>query len=487
MKEEADIGIAGLAVIGANLALNFESKGYTVALYNRTAERLDDFMEGAGKGTKIHTTGSIPEFLGFLKRPRKILMAIRAGRAVDDFINTIRPHLEPGDILMDAGNSYFKDTMRRMDELLKDGIRFVGLGVSGGEEGALHGPSIMAGCSERAWEHVKDMLTDISAKVGIDQEPCCAWLGAGGAGHFVKMIHNGIEYADMQMIAEVYAFMRDILRMSPEEMSDVFANWSKGGELSSYLITITSEILKKKDPVTGKYLVDVILDSAGQKGTGKWTSEAAFDLGVAAPTIAESVYARIISSLKDERMEAYAKLPGVETERRTDRSAFLGKLRNTLIASKICAYAQGFALITAASKEFGWKLDPARIAEIWRGGCIIRASFLDEIVNAYKADPKLENILLAPYFKNRIGIANNDWREVLAKAIRNGVAVPAIASTLAYYDSYRTAQLPANIIQALRDYFGAHMFERVDKPRGEFFHAHWSDSGMNITSTDYNV
>ncbi len=486
MKGQADIGIAGIAVMGANLALNFESKGYSVALYNRTGGKLDDFMENAGKDKNFYATGSIPEFLGFLKTPRKILMTIRAGNAVDEFIGLLRPHLIPGDILIDAGNSFFKDTRRRCAELEKIGVHYVGMGVSGGEEGALHGSSLMVGCSEKAWDALRDPLSAIAAKAGA---PCCARVGTDGAGHFVKMIHNGIEYAEMQMIAEAYAYMRDYLHLETEEISTVFSRWDQTEELNSYLTGITAEILKKKDKTTGRYLVDVILDTAGQKGTGKWTGEAAFDLGVPAPTIAESVFARLISAQKEERMAAFEMLPGAKTTRppSTVQHEEIQALMRAMTAAKICVLAQGFSLISAAAKEYRWNLPESVIARIWLGGCIIRSAILNQISAAFDENPGLENLLLCPYFKNCLANANHDWRSVVAKAIHNGIAMPALASTIAYYDSIRTARLPANIIQALRDYFGSHLFERVDAPRGRMFHGDWYESTANITSTDYNV
>lgn len=486
MKGQADIGIAGLAVMGANLALNFESKGYTVALYNRTTGKLDEFMDRVGSDKNFHTTGSIPEFLGFLKSPRKILMMIRAGSGVDEFIQSLRPHLRPGDILIDAGNSFFKDTIRRSQELESIGVRYVGMGVSGGEEGALNGPSLMLGCDKTAWNDLQEMLCSISAKADA---PCCARVGANGAGHFVKMIHNGIEYAEMQMIAESYAYMRDLLHLTPDEMSDVFRHWNQTDELNSYLTGITAEILKKKDSVTGRYLVDIILDSAGQKGTGKWTSEAAFELSVPAPTIAESVFARIISNLKEERMAAFEVLPSVPPVRPPSPvlREEIRTLMRAFMAAKVCVLAQGFSLITAASKEYGWKIQPQIVARIWQGGCILRSAILEKVAEAYETNPKLDNLLLDPYFKNIIASTNFDWRDTVAKAVRSGIALPAFSSTVAYYDAIRTARLPANIIQALRDYFGAHMFERIDEPRGHFFHADWYDSSTKITSTDYNV
>lgn len=487
MGVKADIGIAGLAVMGANLALNFESKGNKVALYNRTEEKLEYFMSSVGKDKNFQATSSIPEFLGFLEHPRKIIMMIRAGKPVDDFIRNLEPHLVPGDILIDAGNSFYGDTRRRAESLKKLGVEYVGLGISGGEEGAFYGPSLMAGCSEKAWKELEGPLNAIAAKA--EGKTCCARVGTDGAGHFVKMIHNGIEYADMQLIAEAYAYMRDGLKMTPDEMSRAFERWNTTPELGSYLIGITANILKKKDADTGNYLVDMILDTAGQKGTGKWTSEAAFDLSVSTPTIAESVFARIVSALKEERMEAYELLPGCEVKElgRVSRTQELEKLKHALTAAKLCVFAQGFSLITTAAKAFKWKIDPAEVADIWQGGCIIRAAMLTDIAQAYRKDPKLENLLLSPVFRNMLATVNSDWRNIASYCIRSNIAIPALSSTIAYYDSFRTAKLPANMIQALRDYFGSHMFERIDAPRGKMFHAEWFDSATKITSTDYNV
>jgi len=487
MNEQAEIGVAGLAVMGANLALNFASKGYSLAVYNRTREKLDSFIGRAGEGKNISATNSIPEFVSFLKSPRKIFLMIRPGQPVDEFIARIRPFLQPGDILVDGANSCYKDTIRREADLKKDGIQFVGMGITGGEEGALLGASLMAGGSSEAWNQLKEPLTAIAARSGTDKSACCAHVGTDGAGHFVKMIHNSIEFSDLQLIAEVYAFMKEVLRMQPAEMSEIFANWGKSEELNSYLVSITSELLRGKNPELGKYLVDVTIDHAGMKTTGKLTSEAAFELGVSVPTLQASLYARIVSLLKEERMEAYSTLPGVTPDRSARREEYISKLKNALISAKICTYAQGFALMSAASREFGWHLEPARIAEIWRGGFIVQSSILDEIARAFRDDPQIENLMLAPYFKNKIGLANSDWREIIGKAVKSGVAIPALSSALAYFDAYRTAQLPANIIQAMRDYFGGYMCEWTAASQAQVIQPNWSEKNDDITSTDFNV
>ncbi|MBO5960064.1 MAG: NADP-dependent phosphogluconate dehydrogenase, partial [Lentisphaeria bacterium] len=392
------------------------------------------FKSTAGKDKNFVSTSSVPEFLGMLEHPRKIIMLIRPGKPVDDFIKQMEAHLSPGDILIDAGNSFYRDTQRRATALKKQGIEYVGLGISGGEEGAFFGPSLMAGCSDKAWKELKELLTGIAAVA--DGKSCCARVGTDGAGHFVKMIHNGIEYADMQIIAEAYAYMRDGLQMTPDEMSRAFERWNTTPELGSYLIGITANILKKKDADTGNYLVDMILDTAGQKGTGKWTSEAAFDLSVSTPTIAEAVFSRIVSALKEERMEAYELLPGCEVKElgRVSRTQELEKLKHAVTAAKLCVFAQGFSLITTAAKSFGWKIDPAEIADIWQGGCIIRAAMLTDIAKAYRQDPKLENLLLSPVFRNLLASVNSDWRNIASYCIRSNIAIPAISSTIAYYD-----------------------------------------------------
>ncbi|PYE49015.1 decarboxylating NADP(+)-dependent phosphogluconate dehydrogenase [Deinococcus yavapaiensis] len=481
----ADIGLVGLAVMGENLVLNLESRGFTVAVHNRTVARIDDFLAGRAQGRRILGGRSAEEFVALLKKPRAIMIMVRAGSAVDDTIELFTPYLEPGDILIDGGNSHYLDTERRASRLADRGLLFVGTGVSGGEEGALNGPSVMPGGHEAAWPHVGPMLQAIAARTP-DGTPCCDWVGAGGAGHFVKMVHNGIEYADMQMIGEAYHLMRDVLGLSAPEMSDVFARWNTG-RLGSYLIEITANILAKTDDVTGLPLVDLILDTAGQKGTGKWTSEAALTLGVPAATIAEAVFARAISALKDERVAASRVLEGPATSFEGDKDAFLADLELALYASKICSYAQGFALMGGAAREYGWRLDFGRIAHLWREGCIIRAVFLDDIHEAYMEEPRLPSLLLAPFFQRATSEASAAWRRVVSRAVLSGVPVPAFSSALSYFDAYRSAKLPANLLQAQRDYFGAHQYERTDAPRGQFFHTDWTGEGGVTASSTYNV
>lgn len=485
MKEKADIGLVGLAVMGENLVLNMESKGFTVAVFNRTVEKVDGFLAGRGKGKNVIGSHSIEELCSKLARPRKIMLMVKAGKAVDDFIETLIPHLEKGDIVIDGGNSYYPDTIRRTKYLESKGLLYIGTGVSGGEEGALKGPSIMPGGSPEAWEYLKPIFQAISAKVA-DGSPCCEWVGNDGAGHFVKMVHNGIEYGDMQMICEAYSLMKNILGMSADDMHKVFTEWNKG-ELDSYLIEITSEIFTKKDPETGKAVVDIILDTAGQKGTGKWTSTSALDLGICAPTIAEAVFARCVSAVKEERVEASKILAGPKSPFKGDVKSFTEDIRKALYASKICSYAQGFQLLRAAAAEYKWSLRYGDIALMWRGGCIIRAKFLGDIKTAFDKNPSLSNLLLDPFFKKIIEDCQDSWRRVVATAITMGVPVPAFSSSIAYYDSYRAEQLPANLLQAQRDYFGAHTYERIDKPRGQFFHTGWTECSGTTTSTTYNA
>ena len=485
MKEKADIGLVGLAVMGENLVLNMESKGFTVAVFNRTVEKVDGFLAGRGKGKNVIGSHSIEELCAKLARPRKIMLMVKAGKAVDDFIEALIPHLEKGDIIIDGGNSYYPDTIRRAKYLESKGFLYIGTGVSGGEEGALKGPSIMAGGSPEAWEYVKPIFQSISAKVA-DGSPCCEWVGNDGAGHFVKMVHNGIEYGDMQMICEAYSLMKNILGMNADDMQSVFTEWNKG-ELDSYLIEITSEIFSKKDPETGKAVVDIILDTAGQKGTGKWTSTSALDLGICAPTIAEAVFARCVSAVKEERVEAAKILPGPKFPFNGDAKSFTEDIRRALYASKICSYAQGFQLLRAAAAEYKWSLKYGDIALMWRGGCIIRAKFLGDIKTAFDKNPCLSNLLLDPFFRNIIDKCQESWRRVIATAVTMGVPVPAFSSSIAYYDSYRAEQLPANLLQAQRDYFGAHTYERIDKPRGQFFHTEWNEYSGKTTSTTYNA
>jgi 6-phosphogluconate dehydrogenase len=482
---QANIGVIGLAVMGENLILNMASKGFTVAAYNRTTQKVREFVEGRAAGKSILGAYSLEEFVGMLERPRKVMLMIKAGSAVDATIEQLLPLLEPGDIVIDGGNSHYADTNRRTRYLAERGLLFVGAGVSGGEEGALHGPSIMPGGNPAAWEHVKPIFQAIAAKVA-DGSPCCDWVGPDGAGHFVKMVHNGIEYGDMQMIAEAYSLLRAVLGFSNAEIAEIFARWNEG-ELDSYLIEITADILTKKDQETGKDLVDVILDAAGQKGTGKWTSVTALDIGSPSSTIAEAVFARCLSALKDERVAASRIFEGPKAEFHGDRQAFVEQVRQALYASKICSYAQGYQLMRMAAEEFGWELDYGSIALMWREGCIIRARFLENIKGAYDKNPHLQNLLLDDYFARIIQSSQAAWRQVVATAVLHGVWTPAFSSALAYFDGYRSATLPTNLVQAQRDYFGAHTYERTDKPRGQFFHSNWTGRGGKTSSSSYNV
>ena len=481
--DKADIGVVGLAVMGENLALNTEGKGFTVAVFNRTVEKVDAFVAGRAKGKNIIGTRSIAELVAALSSPRKIMLMVKAGQPVDDFVDLLAPHLSPGELIIDGGNSFFGDTIRRNKRLAEKGILYIGTGVSGGEEGALHGPSIMPGGQPEAWALVKPIFTNIAAQV--DGEPCCTYIGPDGAGHYVKMVHNGIEYGDMQLISEAYYIMKYALGMSESEMHEVFKSWNEG-DLDSYLIQITSEILATADAETGKPMVEVILDKAGQKGTGKWTSESALDLGVPAATIAEAVFARCMSALKEERVAASKALRGPRKTAYTgDRAKFVEAIRAALYASKVCSYAQGFALMAAAGREYGWELDLGEIAMIWRGGCVIRARFLERIKQAYKRNSGLANLLLDKYFRGVVHKAQAKWRKVIVEATKLGIPVPAFSSALAYYDSYRAERLPANLIQAQRDYFGAHTYERVDKPG--VFHTDWTGQGGLTTASTYVV
>jgi 6-phosphogluconate dehydrogenase len=465
------IGVIGLAVMGKNLALNIESRGFTVSVYNRSREKTDDLIQEAA-GKNLVPAYSIEEFVQSLEVPRKILIMVQAGAGTDATIDSLVPHLSEGDIIIDGGNAYFPDTVRRSKDLEAKGFRFIGTGVSGGEEGALKGPSIMPGGQRSAYELVEPILTAISAKVGDDA--CCTYIGPDGAGHYVKMVHNGIEYGDMQLICEAYDLLKNVLDVSAEELHEIFTEWNKG-ELDSYLIEITRDIFAKYDPETGKPMVDVILDSAGQKGTGKWTSQSSLDLGVPLSIITESVFTRFLSAMKEERVAASKVLNGPEKKPfQGDKAAFIEAVRKALFASKICSYAQGFAQMRAASEEYNWDLKYGDIAMIFRGGCIIRARFLQNIKDAYDRDPNLRNLLLDPYFQNIVESYQGAWREVVSTAIANGVPVPAFASAIAYYDSYRTERLPANLLQAQRDYFGAHTFKRVDKEGT--FHFNWMQS-----------
>ncbi len=480
----SDIGLIGLAVMGENLVLNMESKGFTVSVFNRTVEKVDAFMSGRAKGKKIVGTRSIEEFVASLKTPRKVMLMVKAGKPVDEFIELLLPHLAKGDIIIDGGNSHFPDSTRRTEYLESKGLRFIGTGVSGGEEGALLGPSIMPGGSPSAWEHVKPIFQAIAAKVQ-DGTPCCDWVGEKGAGHFVKMVHNGIEYGDMQLITEAYLLMRDYLGMTADEMAKVFAAWNSR-DLDSYLIQITSEILAYKD-TDGKPLVDRILDTAGQKGTGKWTGVAALDLGIPLTLIGEAVFARCLSAVKDARVEASKVLTGPKPAFKGNRDAFISDLEKALYASKIVSYAQGYSLMRAAAEEYGWDLNYGGIALMWRGGCIIRSAFLGRIKEAFDKDAGLTNLLLDPFFKEKMDEAQGSWRRVVSDAVQNGIWTPAFSTALAYYDGLRNPLLPANLLQAQRDYFGAHQYERLDRPRGEFFHTNWTGRGGETASTAYSV
>ena len=484
MKNLADIGLIGLAVMGENLVLNMESKGYTVAVYNRTTEKVDDFVNGRGADKNFIATHSIEEFCSKLERPRKAMMLVKAGKPVDDLIEQLIPHLEPGDIIIDGGNSLFTDTIRRTEYVESKGLLYVGTGVSGGEEGALKGPSMMPGGSADAWPHVKDIFQAVAAKVE-DGSPCCDWVGENGAGHYVKMIHNGIEYGDMQIINEAYHIMKDVLGMSADEQHEVFKKWNTE-ELDSYLIEITRDILAFKDE-DGQPMVEKILDKAGQKGTGKWTVVSALDNGIPLTLISESVFARCLSAQKDLRVEASKVLHGPTPKFDGDKQQFIDDLKMAIYGAKIISYAQGYDLMMAAAKEHNWNLNLGGIALMWRGGCIIRSVFLGDIKNAFDNNPQLKNLLLDPFFTEKITAAQEGWRRVCAAAISNGIPVPAISSALCYFDGFRSANLPANLLQAQRDYFGAHTYERIDKPRGEFFHTNWTGHGGDTVSNAYNV
>jgi 6-phosphogluconate dehydrogenase len=483
MADTCDIGLIGLAVMGENLVLNMESKGFSVAVYNRTVEKVDRFIEGRAKGKNIVGTHSIEEFAGALQKPRKVMLLVKAGDPVDKFIESLLPHLEEGDIIIDGGNSHFPDTMRRTEYVESKGLRYIGTGVSGGEEGALRGPSMMPGGTPSAWEHVKDIFQAVAAKTD-EGEPCCDWVGENGAGHFVKMVHNGIEYGDMQMICETYDIMKRGLGMTNEEMRDVFAEWNEG-ELDSYLIEITRDILGYQEG--GEHVLDLILDAAGQKGTGKWTAIEALNQGQPVTLIGEAVFARCLSALKEERVEASENLTGQVNQFTGDRPAFIDDLRRALYASKIVSYAQGFMLMRAAAAEYDWNLNYGGVALMWRGGCIIRSVFLGKIKEAFDRDPGLKNLLLDPFFTEAVENAQPAWRRVVQQAVAIGIPVPALSTALAFLDGYRSERLPANLLQAQRDYFGAHTYERVDKPRGEFFHTNWTGRGGETSASTYNV
>ncbi|MEA3334893.1 MAG: decarboxylating NADP(+)-dependent phosphogluconate dehydrogenase [Chloroflexota bacterium] len=483
---KADFGLIGLAVMGQNLVLNMDDHGYTVAVFNRTVSKVDDFIDGNAKGSKVIGTHSIEELVSVLKRPRRVMLLVKAGPAVDAFIEKLIPHLEQGDIIIDGGNSNYNDTIRRAEYVESKGLRYIGTGVSGGEEGARFGPSIMPGGTPEAWQYVKNIFQDVSAKVpegDPNGTPCCDWVGEGGAGHFVKMVHNGIEYGDMQIISEAYQLMKEGLEMSNEEMHKVFAEWNEG-KLDSYLIEITRDILGYNDE-DGKAVIDLILDTAGQKGTGKWTVMSSLEMGVPLTLIGEAVFARFLSALLDERKAASEVLTGPEPVFDGDKDAFILDLQEAVYASKIISYTQGYMLMRAAAAEYGWHLNYGGIAMMWRGGCIIRSAFLGKIKDAFDNDPELQNLLLDSYFEDQVAAAQDAWRRVIAKAIAMGVPVPAMSSALAFYDGYRRRRGSANMIQAQRDYFGAHTYERVDKPRGEFYHTNWTGTGGDVTASTY--
>lgn len=479
----ADIGLIGLAVMGQNLVLNMNDHGFKVAVFNRTVSKVDEFLNGPAKGTNVVGAHSLKEFIHLLKRPRKIMLMVKAGDAVDDFIQQCLPYLEKGDILIDGGNSLYLDTNRRCRELKEKGILFIGTGISGGEEGARHGPSIMPGGNPDAWPHVKNIFQSISAKV--DGEPCCDWVGDEGAGHYVKMVHNGIEYGDMQLICEAYHLLKSALDLQQDELADVFKEWNQG-DLNSYLIEITSQIFEVKDEDEAP-LVDKILDVAGQKGTGKWTVSNALELGMPLTLISEAVFARFLSSLKEERVKASALIKGPEVDFEGDPDEFILHVRQALYSSKIISYAQGFMLMQQAAQEYHWKLNYGAIALMWRGGCIIRSRFLGKIKEAFKSNPSLQNLLLDPYFLSEIQKRQHGWRSAVAVAVRMGIPTPCFSTALAFYDGYRTARLPANLLQAQRDFFGAHTYERLDQPRGKFFHTNWTGTGGNVSAGSYNV
>ena len=482
--DKADIGLIGLAVMGQNLVLNMADHGYRVAVFNRTTSKVDDFLDGPARGTSIIGTYSLDELVASLEKPRKVMLMVKAGEVVDHFIDALVPLLEPGDVIIDGGNSHYPDSTRRTALLREKGLRFIGTGISGGEEGARHGPSIMPGGDPEAWPLVKDIFQSIAAKV--DGEPCCQWVGQDGAGHFVKMVHNGIEYGDMQLICEAYSLMENALGMSCDDMHEVFKRWNTG-VLDSYLIEITADILAMKD-VDGEPLVDKILDTAGQKGTGKWTGISALDLGVPLTLIGEAVFARILSSLKDERVRASGILgPRPDVAKNEDVDDCIKALHDALYASKIISYAQGFMLMREAAEEQGWDLNYGEIALMWRGGCIIRSTFLGNIRDAFDKNPQLENLALDTFFTDALRMAETGWRKAVLLAVSHAIPAPAFTSALSYFDGYRSERLPANLLQAQRDYFGAHTYERTDKPRGEFFHTDWTGHGGNVASTTYEV
>ncbi len=485
MEQTADIALIGLAVMGQNLILNMNDHGYTVVAYNRTTSKVDEFLNDAAKGRKtIIGAHSIEETIGHLKRPRKIMLMVKAGQPVDDFIELLLPHLEPGDLVIDGGNSHFPDTIRRAKYLESKGLLYIGTGVSGGEEGARFGPSMMPGGSPAAWPLVKPIFQAICAKTPAG-EPCCDWIGEDGAGHYVKMVHNGIEYGDMQLICEAYQMMKEGLGMSNDEMHGAFSEWMKG-ELNSYLIEITRDILAYRDE-NGEAVVDKILDTAGQKGTGKWTSVSSLDLGMPVTLIGEAVYARCLSAMKEARVEASKILQGPGSKVDGDRRQWVEDIRQALLASKLVSYAQGFMLLREAAREYHWNLNYGAIAMVWREGCIIRSVFLADIKKAFDNNPNLSNLLLDPYFTGVMERCQKSWRRAVAEAVTVGVPVPAFTTALSFFDGYRSERLPANLLQAQRDYFGAHTYERVDQPRGKFFHTNWTGKGGNVSAGTYTV
>jgi 6-phosphogluconate dehydrogenase len=483
-KARADIGLIGLAVMGQNIVLNMDDHGYTVAVFNRTVSKVDEFLSQEAAGTKVIGTHSIQELCATLKRPRRVMLLVKAGGPVDEFIEALLPHLEAGDVIIDGGNSHFPDTIRRTKYLESKGLLYIGTGVSGGEEGARHGPSIMPGGSVAAWPHVKEIFQSIAAKTP-EGEPCCDWVGEDGAGHYVKMVHNGIEYGDMQLIAEAYHLMKEGLGLSNEQMHEVFARWNEG-PLDSYLIEITRDILGTTDE-DGHYVLDLILDTAGQKGTGKWTGVSALDLGMPMTLVTEAVFSRCVSALKNERVAASTILKGPAPRFEGDRQAFVDDIGRAVYASKIISYAQGFMLLREAANEYKWHVNYGGVALMWRGGCIIRSRFLGKIRDAFAKNPDLHNLLLDDFFRSVIDESQASWRRVVARAAEMGIPIPAMSSALAFFDGYRHGWLPANLVQAQRDYFGAHTYERVDQPRGQFFHTNWTGRGGRVSSTTYTV
>jgi 6-phosphogluconate dehydrogenase len=483
-KESCDIGLIGLAVMGQNLVLNMNDHGYRVAVFNRTVSKVDEFINNEAAGTQVIGTHSIEELVQALKKPRRVMLMVKAGETVDQMIESLLPHLEKGDILIDGGNSNYQDTNRRTEALKKQGILFIGTGVSGGEEGARFGPSIMPGGNPSAWPYVKEIFQSIAAKVD-DGSPCCDWVGENGAGHYVKMVHNGIEYGDMQLICEAYHLLKEGLGLNAAQLHEVFAEWNKG-ELDSFLIEITSEIFTKEDE-DGTPLIDKILDTAGQKGTGKWTGISSLELGVPVTLIGEAVYARCLSAMKDERVAASSILTGPQRPIVQDRQGFIEDVRRALYCSKVVSYAQGYMLLREVAKEQGWNLNLGGIALMWRGGCIIRSRFLGKIKEAFDKNPQLTNLLVDEFFSKLLNEYQPSWRRAVIQAIEYGVPTPAFSTALSFYDGFRTARLPANLLQAQRDFFGAHTYERVDKPRGEFFHTNWTGRGGRVASGTYNV